>query len=67
MLITLASGIVVFILVVLLFVFLILEAKKRLLPQGDVQLVINGEKTLTVKPGGTLLTALSEQGLLLAS
>lgn len=64
---TLISGMAVFIIVVLLFVFLILEAKKRLLPQGDVQLVINGEKTLTVKPGGTLLNALSDQGLLLAS
>ncbi|HRI62490.1 MAG TPA: NADH:ubiquinone reductase (Na(+)-transporting) subunit F [Saprospiraceae bacterium] len=64
-----SSSIVVFILVVLLFVWLILMAKERLLPQKDVVIVINGnaDRPLTVKPGSTLLTTLSSHNLFLAS
>ncbi|MGR3811733.1 NADH:ubiquinone reductase (Na(+)-transporting) subunit F [Jiulongibacter sp. NS-SX5] len=65
----LLSSIVVFILVVLLFVFLIITAKAKLLPQGDVNIVINGdsENALTVKPGDTLLNVLGNNNLFLAS
>ncbi len=69
MLPVLASSIVVFILVVLLLAYMILVAKDRLLPQGDVSLVINGdtEHPLVVKPGSTLLSTLSANNLFLAS
>ncbi|MCK6691934.1 MAG: 2Fe-2S iron-sulfur cluster-binding protein, partial [Thermoanaerobaculia bacterium] len=65
----LTSGIVVFILVILLLTFLILLAKERLLPQKDVVLVVNGDKEhpLVVKPGGTLLNTLAANKLFLAS
>ncbi|UBM57960.1 NADH:ubiquinone reductase (Na(+)-transporting) subunit F [Marinilongibacter aquaticus] len=65
----LISSIVVFILVVLLFVFLILTAKAKLLPQNDVSIVINGDKDnpLTVKPGDSLLNVLGNNKLFLAS
>ncbi|MFC3812875.1 NADH:ubiquinone reductase (Na(+)-transporting) subunit F [Lacihabitans lacunae] len=65
----LLSGIVVFILVVLLFVFLILKAKDKLLPQKDVSIIINGQKDepLIVKPGDSLLSVLASKNLFLAS
>ncbi|HUR30578.1 MAG TPA: NADH:ubiquinone reductase (Na(+)-transporting) subunit F [Saprospiraceae bacterium] len=63
------SSIVVFILVVLLFVFLILMAKEKLLPQKDVSILINGatDAPLVVKPGGSLLTTLASKSIFLAS
>ena len=69
MLPVLTSSIVVFIIVVLLLAYMILVAKDRLLPQGDVSLVINGdtEHPLVVKPGDTLLSTLSANNLFLAS
>ncbi|MCB0531184.1 MAG: NADH:ubiquinone reductase (Na(+)-transporting) subunit F [Lewinellaceae bacterium] len=69
MLPVLASSIVVFILVILLLAYMILVAKDRLLPQGDVKIVINGDAdhALVVKPGGTLLSTLSSNNLFLAS
>lgn len=69
MLPVLASSIVVFILVILLLAYTILVAKNKLIPQGDVQIVINGdtEHPLTVKPGSTLLSTLSSNDLFLAS
>lgn len=65
----LLSSIVVFILVILFLAYLILTAKDRLLPQGDVVIVINGdqEHPLRVKPGGTLLSTLASNNLFLAS
>lgn len=65
----LTTSIIVFVLVVLFFAFLILQAKDRLLPQGDVLLIVNDdrENPLLVKPGGTLLTTLAERNLFLAS
>jgi len=69
MLPVLSASIVVFILVVLLFAFLILKAKDRLLPQKDVTIIINGdqEHPFVVKPGSTLLSTLAAQNLFLAS
>lgn len=69
MLPVLTSSIVVFIIVVLLLAYMILVAKDRLLPQGSVSLVINGdtEHPLVVEPGGTLLSTLSAHNLFLAS
>lgn len=65
----LSSSIVVFILVVLLFAFLILTAKDRLIPDKDISIVINGdqENPIIVKPGATLLSTLAEKNIFLAS
>ncbi len=69
MLPVLTASIAVFILVVLLFAFLILKAKDRLLPQKDVSIIINGdqEHPFVVKPGSSLLSTLAAQNLFLAS
>jgi Na+-transporting NADH:ubiquinone oxidoreductase subunit F len=63
------SSILIFILVVILFVFLILKAKEKLLPQTDVAIIINGatDTPVVVKPGGTLLSTLAENNIFLAS
>ena len=55
--------------VILFLVFLLILAGKKLLPQGDVQILINdyAEKSPTVKPGGTLLSALSSQNIFIPS
>jgi Na+-transporting NADH:ubiquinone oxidoreductase subunit F len=69
MLPVLTSSVVVFILIVLLLAFLILIAKAKLLPQGDVQIIVNGNQDapLTVKPGSSLLSTLASYDLFLAS
>ena len=46
---------------------LILLARSRLVPSGDIHINVNGEKDLAVPAGGKLLTALSAQELFLAS
>jgi Na+-transporting NADH:ubiquinone oxidoreductase subunit F len=63
------SSIVVFTTVILALVYLLSVAEKRLLPQGDVTILINGdeEKSPTLKPGGTLLSALATQNVFLPS
>jgi len=60
---------VVFIMIIMLLTFLIITAKAKLLPQGDVKIIVNGdtENALTVKPGATLLNTLAENNLFLAS
>lgn len=46
---------------------LILVARSRLVPSGDIQINVNGERDLAVPAGGKLLTALSGRKLFLAS
>ena len=66
---TVISSIVVFTSVMLALVYLLSVAEKNLLPQGDVKILINGdeEKSPTIKPGGTLLSALATQNVFLPS
>ena len=66
---TVISSIVVFTSVMLTLVYLLSVAEKKLLPQGDVRILINGdeEKSPTLKPGGTLLSALATQNVFLPS
>ncbi|HCS21344.1 MAG TPA: NADH:ubiquinone reductase (Na(+)-transporting) subunit F, partial [Bacteroidetes bacterium] len=45
----------VFTLVILLLVVMLQIAAKKLVQQGDVKILINGERTITVPAGGTLL------------
>jgi Na+-transporting NADH:ubiquinone oxidoreductase subunit F len=63
------SSIVVFTSVILALVYLLSVAAKKLLPQGDVKILINGdeEKSPTLRPGGSLLTALATQDVFLPS
>jgi len=65
----LIASTVIFIAIIMLLTFLIITAKAKLLPQGDVRIVINGdeENSITVKPGSTLLNTLAEHNLFLAS
>ena len=57
--ITVASGVLVFLVVILFLVTIILAAEKKLVPQGDIKILINGDETKspTVKAGGTLLSS----------
>ena len=60
---------IVFIAVIFFLVTIILVAERRLVPQGNVKILINGDenKSPTVKPGGTLLSVLSNQSVFLPS
>jgi Na+-transporting NADH:ubiquinone oxidoreductase subunit F len=60
------SSIVVFLFVILFLVVILLYARKKLTPQGEVQLKVN-DKEFTVDPGSTLLTTLSNQEIFLPS
>jgi Na+-transporting NADH:ubiquinone oxidoreductase subunit F len=59
----------VFTLVVLILVLILNFAESQLLPQGDVTVEINGnpEKSITTRPGSTLLSALAGQSVFLPS
>ncbi|AMX02629.1 NADH:ubiquinone reductase (Na(+)-transporting) subunit F [Microbulbifer thermotolerans] len=60
-------GVVMFTLIVLALVAVILVARSRLVNTGNVNILINGEKTLTVPAGGKLLQTLAANNLFLAS
>ena len=61
------SAIAVFLLVISLLVAILLYAKKKLTPQGEVTLTINDEREIQVEPGSTVLTTLSNNGIFLPS
>jgi Na+-transporting NADH:ubiquinone oxidoreductase subunit F len=60
-------GVVFFTLIVLALVMVILWAKTRLVPQGEVEIVINGQKTIKTPVGVKLLMALAENHLFVSS
>ena len=62
-------GAVAFTAVILLLTFGLIVAQSKLVPQGDVKIIINGdeEKPLIVKPGSSLLSVLSNQNVFLPS
>ena len=62
-------SIVVFSLIILFLVILLGVAEKKLLPQGDAKILINGDskKSPLVKPGGSLLSSLSGQNIFIPS
>ena len=55
--------------VILLLTVSLLFVKNKLTPAGDVKIVINGDdqNPVVIKPGGTLLTTLSQQNIYLPS
>lgn len=64
---TILLGVALFISMILGLVYVILIARQRLVPQGDVHILVNGEKDLVVNPGGKLLGALADKGLFISS
>ncbi|MEL6142244.1 MAG: NADH:ubiquinone reductase (Na(+)-transporting) subunit F [Bacteroidota bacterium] len=66
---TILLAILVFTAVILALIFMLLTARKRLVPQGEVKIVINGdtENPMMVQPGSSLLTVLSDKSVFLPS
>lgn len=64
---TIAAAVGIFLLVVLLLVAMLLFAKKKLTPEGNVKIVVNGEKEFESEMGGTLLNTLQGNGIFLSS
>ena len=62
-------GVVMFTLIVLALVLVILFAKSKLVPTGDITISVNGdpEKSLISQPGGKLLSALAGAGVFVSS
>ncbi|MEL6925724.1 MAG: NADH:ubiquinone reductase (Na(+)-transporting) subunit F, partial [Bacteroidota bacterium] len=60
---------IVFSVVILLLAFMLINARKRLMPQGDVKIIVNGdeENPLIVSPGSSLLSVLSDKNVFLPS
>ncbi|MCU4157209.1 NADH:ubiquinone reductase (Na(+)-transporting) subunit F [Carboxylicivirga sp. A043] len=62
------TSVAIFLLVILALVSILLYAKKKLMPSGEVTININdGEKELVVEPGQTLLSALGSNKIFLPS
>lgn len=57
----------IFLVVTLLLVIVLLVAKSKLVPSGNVKLTINGEKEADVPIGGTLLSTLQGENIYLSS
>jgi len=64
---TIVYGVGMFTAIVLALVVIILVARSQLVSTGDVSILVNGEKTITVPAGGKLLQTLSEADLFLPS
>lgn len=60
-------GVGFFTAIVLVLVALILFAKSRLVPSGNIKISINGEKDIEVPAGGKLLGVLADNGLFVPS
>jgi len=61
------TSIVVFVIIMVLLVTILLQAKAKLAPSGPVTLTINGEKEVQVESGSTLLSTLSNEKIFLPS
>ena len=63
------ASVLVFSIIILLLVVILSFAEKKLLPQGDAKILINGdnEKSPLVKPGASLLSALSNKNIFIPS
>ena len=60
---TIAVGAVVFLVITLILVGALLFAKAKLIPSGNVRMVVNGEKEYDVPIGGTVLNTLQSEGI----
>ena len=64
---TFILGITLFTMIVLTLVSIIVLARSKLVSSGDVNITINGEKTVTVPAGGKLLQTLASEKLFVPS
>lgn len=64
---TVAITVLAFLAVLLVLVALLLFVKQKLAPSGPVKITINGEKTIEVASGGTLLSTLGNEKIFLPS
>ncbi len=66
---TIIFAVLVFVSVILALSFMLIFARKRLVPQGEVKIVVNGDESnpLMVSPGSSLLSALSDRSVFLPS
>ncbi|MEM6965050.1 MAG: NADH:ubiquinone reductase (Na(+)-transporting) subunit F [Bacteroidota bacterium] len=66
---TLGFAWMVFVAIILLLSFMLIQARKKLVPQGNVKIVVNGdtENPILVQPGSSLLGALSDSNIFLPS
>jgi len=60
-------GIVLFTVIIMALVFLILNARSKLVSTGDISILVNDEKTVQTPAGGKLLGALAESSLFVSS
>jgi Na+-transporting NADH:ubiquinone oxidoreductase subunit F len=62
-------GVGMFIIIVLALVFIIMFAKSKLVPEGEITITINGgaEPSITAQPGDKLLGALANAGIFVSS
>jgi len=65
--ITVITSIAVFASIIMILTFALILAEKKLVPQGNVKILINDEKTVEVPAGGTLLTALANEKIFIPS
>jgi Na+-transporting NADH:ubiquinone oxidoreductase subunit F len=65
----LISAVSIFVIITLILVTILTLAEKKLVPQGDVDIIINDDldKKIKVKPGNTLLSALSSNSIFIPS
>ncbi len=61
------ASIVFSLILIILLVSILLFAKAKLMPSGKVKITINGEKTIEVDSGGTLLSTLGNEKIFLPS
>ncbi len=66
---TIVAAAILVALVILLLSFMLIGARRQLVPQGDVKIVVNGDDSnpILAEPGSSLLSALSEQNIFLPS
>jgi Na+-transporting NADH:ubiquinone oxidoreductase subunit F len=64
---TIMAGAVIFLLITMILVGALLVAKAKLIPSGNVKVVVNGEKEFEAPIGGTVLSTLQSQGIFLSS
>ena len=67
MIYTIIAAVFFFLLVILSLVSILLFAKSKLLPSGEVTLTINGQKDIQINPGGTILGTLGDNKIFLPS
>ena len=60
-------GVILFTVIVIALVFIIIGAKSKLVASGDIEIVVNDEKTIHVPAGSKLLTALADNNLFIPS